>query len=222
MPVAGACRRRVATRMQHAEVGRERRIGRVLHRHFDDAALAGALALVQRGHDRAIEVDAGAEIADGRTGLDRRLVGEAGRIDDAAHRLHDQIHGRVVAIGAGLAVARARAIDQARIDLVQGGGADAQAIHHARRKVLDQDVGPRGHLAQQFAALFGLEIERHRLLVGIEHGEWQGGAAHVATAAQMLAAERLDLDDLGAGHGHQEGRVRPVIDVRQVDHRDAR
>ena len=222
MPVAGARRRGRAARMQHAEIRGERRIGRILHRDFDDAALAGALALVERGHDRAVEMDAGHEIADRRAGLDRRLIRKAGRIDDAAHRLHHQIHRRIVAIRTVLPVARARPVDQPRIDLVQVGGTEPETVHDARREVLDEDVGARHHLAQQFAALFGLEIERHRLLVGVEHRERQGGAAHVAAAAQMLAAERLDLDHVRARHRHQKRRVGPVVDVREVDDRDAR
>ena len=69
MAVAGARRRFRAARMEHAEVGGERGINGVLHRHFDHAGDARVLALVQRGHDRAVEVDAGHEIAQGRPDL---------------------------------------------------------------------------------------------------------------------------------------------------------
>ena len=222
MPVAGARGGCGAARMQHAEIGGKHCIGSVLHGDIDDAALAGTLALVKRGHDGGIEMNAGAEIAQRRAGLDRRLIGIAGRIDDAAHCLHHQIHGGVVAIRAIFPVSRARPIDQSRIDLVQIRGADAEAVDDARREVLHQDVGARGQLAQQLAAFLGLEIERDRLLVGVQHRKREGGPAHVAAAAQMLAPERLDLDDLRAGHGHEEGRIGPVVDVRQIDHRDAR
>ncbi len=208
--------------MHHAEIRGERGIGRVLHGDFHHAPLAGALALVKRGHDRSIEMDARAEIAQGGARLHRRLVGKAGRVDDAAHRLHYQVHGWIVPIGPRLAVAGARAVDQARIDLVQIGRTDPEAFGDAGREVLHQDVGARHHLAQEVAALLYLQIERDRLLVGVQHGERKRRPAHVAAAAQMLAVERLDLDDLGAGHGHQKGGIGPVVDVRKVDHRDPR
>ena len=69
--------------------------------------------------------------------------GKAGRVDHAAHRLHDEVHGRIVAVGTVLAVTRARAVDEPRVDLLQLGRADAEAVHHARGEVLDEDVGAR-------------------------------------------------------------------------------
>ena len=46
MPVAGAFRRGSAACMHHAEIRGEGGVSCVLHGDFDDAALAGALALV--------------------------------------------------------------------------------------------------------------------------------------------------------------------------------
>jgi len=136
------------------------------------------------------------------------------------HRLDHEIHRRIVAIRAGLAVARARAIDQARVDRLQRGGTDAQPVGDPRREVLDHDVSARDHLEQKRPPGRVLQVQRHAPLVRVQHCERQIGAAEVAAAAQMLAARRLDLDHVGAGHRHQEGRVGTVVDVRQVDDPD--
>src|SRR6185312_2230012 len=64
--------------------------------------------------------------------------------------------------------------------------------------------------------------ERHRALVGIEHGEGEGGAAPDRNAvAQRLPLERLDLDDLGARLGHQQRRIGALIDLAKIDHCDS-
>jgi hypothetical protein len=52
------------------------RVGGLLHRHLDEAAPAGALALEQRCEGGSIEVDPGNEIDDCRAGLDRRPSGK--------------------------------------------------------------------------------------------------------------------------------------------------
>ena len=222
MAVAGTCRGFRATRVKHAEVGGERGIDGVLHRHFDHAGNPGVLALVQRRHDRAEEMDAGHEIAKGRAGFHRRLVGVAGRGDHAGHRLHDEVHGGIVTVRTALAVTRAGTVDEPRVDLLQVGGADAEAVHHARREVLDQYIGTRHQLLEQRAALLGLEVEGDGLLVRIQHRERQGGPTRVAAAAQVLALERLDLDDVRTGHCHEKGGVRAVVEVGEVDDGDTR
>ena len=99
--------------------------------------------------------------------------------------------------------------------------AQAETIHHAGCKVFHHHIGTRRHFAEQRFALLGLEIQRHRLLVGIQHRKRQISAAHVATAAQVFAFEGLDLDDARAGHRHHERGVRTGVDVRQVQHGDA-
>ena len=75
-------------------------------------------------------------------------------------------------------------------------------------------------VAQQFFAALVLEVEGDCVLVRVEHGEWQVGAAHVAAAAQMFPALRLDLNDARPGQRDQQRRVRPVIDVTEIDDRD--
>src|SRR3546814_99315 len=114
VPVAGAAWALVALRHVHAEIGGHGRIGRVLHRDLDDSAPPGALALVERRDDRGVEVDAGAEVAKRGPRLHRRLVGIAGDADDPHHRLHDEIHRRIVPVGSFFSISGAGAVDEAR------------------------------------------------------------------------------------------------------------
>ena len=157
-------------------------------------------ALVQRGHRRGVEVDAGEEIDHRRPGFQRRPVRHAGDADQAGHRLDRQIHRQIVAVGAGQAISGARGVDQPRVDLVQHLEADAEPVHHPRRKVLQQHVALLGHAKQQLLAALVLEVERDRALVRVEHRDRKGRAlARRGAAAQRLAVGRLDLDHVGAG-----------------------
>ena len=84
---------------------------------------------------------AGGEIDQRRAGLHRRSVRVAGRIHDAGDGLHGQVHRRIVAIGAVVAVAGGLRDDQARVDLLQLRLREAQPVHHAGAEILHQHVG---------------------------------------------------------------------------------
>ena len=58
------------------------------------------------------------------------------------------------------------------------------------------------------------------LLVRVEHRERKRCTAHHAAAAQVLAALRFDLDHVGAGLRHQEGRVGAVVDLGEIHNLD--
>ena len=80
--VAGALRRDAARQVAGAEVGEHRDLG-VEQRHVDRLALAGAVAVAQRGEDRGHGVHAGEEIGDRDADLLRaaagRVVGDLAR-----------------------------------------------------------------------------------------------------------------------------------------------
>jgi len=78
-------------------------------------------------------------------------VGIAGRIGDAAHRLDGDVHGGEIAIGPVEPEARAAAVDQPRIELVQHIPAQPQPLHDANGEVLDQDVGLGDQLEEDLA-----------------------------------------------------------------------
>ena len=77
-------------------------------------------------------------------------------------------------------------------------------------------------LAQQRLAGLGLQVERHRALVGVQHRHRQRGVrARRRAPAAGLAVRRLDLDHVGAGLGHQQGGVRALEDLAEIQHSDA-
>ena len=155
-------------------------------------------------------------------GLQRRPVGLAGDADQAGHRLDRQIHRQIVTVGTAQAISRARGINQPRVDLVQNLEADAEPVHHPRRKVLQQHVALRGHAEQQLLAALVLEVESDRALVRVEHRDRKCRAhARRGATAQRLTVGRLDLDHVRAGRRHQQGRVRTLIDLPEIEHRDA-
>ena len=193
MPVAGAVGHAGVTVHHRTQRRGERDHRRLVHGDLDPLALAGALALHQRAQNAGAEMDARQEVADRRARLGRRPVGVAGGVGDAAHRLDGDVHGREVAIGSVEAEARAAAIDQARVDLAQHLPADAEAIHHAGRKILDQHVGLGDQCQEDLLAARLLEIEHHQLLVGVQHDQRIGLDLALA-AAHDVALRRLDLE----------------------------
>src|SRR5207237_10419023 len=88
-----------------------------LHRQLDTLALAGELALVERGENADRAVQPGAGVADRRAGLERATVGLAGYRYRAAGCLRDHVEGEEILVGAVLAEALDLRIDDPRIDL---------------------------------------------------------------------------------------------------------
>src|SRR5690606_18174178 len=112
------------------------------------------------------------------------------------------------AVGAGLAKARHRAVNQTRIDLAQAFIVEAVAFQIADLVVLEQDVRLRCQPSHELLALWLRDIDGHGLLVAVRadvHGaerrifpallvfhEWW------AEVARIIAFSRpLDLDDIG-------------------------
>ena len=67
-------------------------------------------------------------------------------------RLRDHVEGEVVLVRAALAEALDLGVDQPRVERVQHVPAEPQALDRARRHVLDEDVGARGHLLDEAEA----------------------------------------------------------------------
>ena len=82
----------------------------------------------------------GAEIANRQADRNRRAVGLAGDVHDAAHTLRDQVKAAAPGVGPVVAETGKLGVDQPRVDLAQGIKAEAGARHHGRTIVLDQDV----------------------------------------------------------------------------------
>ncbi len=190
---------------------------RILHRHLQPLALAGAGAVEQRADDAERHQHAGSGVADRRAGLDRspaRLAGDAHR---AAGGLGDRVERKTALIGTAGAEALYLGIDDAGVDRADDVVAEPQPLDRAGREVLGEDVGLLHHLLDQSQAALGLQVDGERPLVGIVHHEVVGIAE---AGAAGLAARRLDLGDVGAHPGERFGAGRARLELRQIKHAD--
>ncbi len=159
-------------------------------------------------------------------GLTGWLAGFAGDAHRAARGLRDHVEGERFLVWAALAEALDLAIDDAGVDLFQHVIAKAEALDRAGGEVLGEHVGLFDQLFDQLDALLGLEVDRRRLLVGVEDLEIEGvvrlPAGRRDAPAGIARFRVLDLDDLGAkpGQGLSAGGTR--LELGQIDDLDTR
>src|SRR6185369_7508305 len=140
----------------------------------------------------------------------------------ATRGVHDRGVGRTLARRTLLAVARNRAIDQPRILLVQRRRIEAEALHYAGTKILDQDVALLGEVVDELARLGLLQVEAEALLAAVENSVVRAETvAHRLAAAHVVAFGRLDLDDFRARVGEQPRAVRARDHRAEVQHADS-
>src|SRR5207249_3029504 len=98
-----------------------------------------------------------------------------------------------------------------------------QALHEAGGEVLHHDVGALDHLQEELAPGRILEVDRHAALVGVEDKEEHRiEPGHLRTiAARLLAARRLDLDDVGAEPAQELGAGRAGFELGEIENPDA-
>src|ERR1700730_7174026 len=113
---------------------------RVLHRHLEPPALAGAVALVQGAEDRRRHQHAGAGVAKGEARLDRRAVWFAGDADRAARCLRDHVESEPLLMRAAGSEALDLAIDDAGVEPFDRFVIEPQALDRAGRHVFDRDI----------------------------------------------------------------------------------
>src|SRR5882762_2593336 len=182
---------------------------------------AGILgALHQRAEDSGAEMDAAEEVADGGAGLDRRPIGKARRVHDAAHRLDREIHRRQIAVGPAEPEAGAAAVDQPRILLLQQVPPEAQTVHHADGEVLHHHVGLAHETEEERLTVGLLEVENHRLLVGVQHDQGIGLDLTLA-GPDDIALRALDLEHARAHEAEQQATVRALVDLAEIEHQQA-
>src|SRR5229473_2039397 len=222
--LGAVARRRLAGALHRAKTGAHVVDHRVLHRQLQPPALAGAVALVQGAEDRRRHQHAGAGVAEAQARLDRRPVGLAGDADRAAGGLRDHIEGQPRLVRAAAAKALDLAIDDPRVDFLDGFVVEAEALDRAGRHVLDRDVGLLQQFLDDLEPLWRLQIDRQRLLVDVELVEIPGvviGLAGPQPAAGIAASRVLDLDHLRAEPGQDLGRGRARLELGEVHHLDA-
>ncbi len=111
----------------------------------------GGRAADQRRLDRRDRVDAGENVGEGDADLLRLAVGFAGQVHHPAHALDDEVVAGARRVGAVVAEAGDRAIDEARIERLQAGVVEPVLGEPAGLEILDQHVGARGEPAHDLA-----------------------------------------------------------------------
>ena len=194
---------------------------RLQQRGLHPLALAGNVALQQRGEDADGAEQPGGEVGDGDADPHRALAGRAGDRHQPAHALRDLIEARPLVVGAVLAEAGDAAIDDARVDLAQALIVDAELCLHVGTKILDHDVGLLGEPLEHFEALGVLQVQRHGPLVAVQILEIRA----LARAARLLAAgvlqQRVDLDDVGAPIRQLPHAGGPGANAGEIEHGEA-
>ena len=203
--------------------------GRLHQRRLDHHALAGPVAVLERGQQGEHRVQATQRVARA-AGHDRRaflVSGDPGQPGDLLHRLGEP---GPVAPRAVEAPRRHAQDDQAGIGAPQIVVEQPEALDDARRVVLDQDVARGQQPARQREALGLGEVEGHVALVGVRAVE-QGRElprpvphrrVRGAHAGAVRALHRLDLHHVGAQEAEDLRRVRSGPVRREVEHPQAR
>ena len=153
--------------------------------------------------------------------------GVAGEVHDAAHALRHQVVAGARGIGAGLAEAGDRAIDQAGVFLAQAGIIETELGKPADLEILDQHVRARRELAHDAAPFLALEIELDRALAAI--GSVEIGGSEMAAVGRLdegrspaagvvSGALAFDLDDVGAEIGQNLPRPRTCQNAGKFEH----
>ena len=213
--------RRRDLELSRLDLGQCQRQHALEHRDVDVLALAGGIALVERRHDCAEGVRAGQDVGDVDAAVFRLrpagLIGHVGHVVARSGVDHRGV-GRKLGRRAGLAVARDRAVDKARVDLFELGVGEAQPPGNARAVILDENVGLGRESTHGLRRDRILEVEHYGALAGIELAEARGGVGSQGwPRAHHVALGALDLDDVGAEVGEQARAMRSRDRRGQID-----
>ena len=199
--------------------------------HVDVRAAARALQPFEAGDGSDGGVCAGDGVGDeGAGAVGAVVVGVAGDGGEPAGGLDVRAVGDPVAPRAGRAEAADGNHHESGIHLAQLFVGEAEVGHDAGAVVLDDDIGLRGEVEEDAAALVGREVEGDIALVAVHLVEVAGAVpvvlagveAGVVAAARGGARGQLDLDDLGAEVGEVAAGDRSGPVVRDLDDTEAR
>src|SRR5215831_4393992 len=209
----------LAGRKEDAGIEGEERSDRLVHGDAHVLAEPSGLARVEGCQDALRRVEARDEIADRHADLVGRSIARPGEIHDAGFPLHDDVIAGPVLLEAGVAETRNRAIDHGGATRPHRRIAEAQAVHCAGARVLDQHVRNSDQAPEHLLARFALHVERHAFLVAVDGEEigrlitlegWGEGARVVAFPGAF------HLDHLGAEVAQLHGAVGPREHPREV------
>ncbi|MNL09996.1 hypothetical protein D3C87_1307830 [compost metagenome] len=194
--------------------------------HLDVLALAGTFAPVQGGQHAVDDVHRADLVREAGTHGHGRSVAAPGGGGQPGQALDQHVLAGPLQVGAAVAIAGARAIDDARIDFLEGLVAEAQARQHAGTEVLDQHIGALDQFVDHFARAFGLEVQGQGALVAVP-GQEVGAFAAAQPAVverqgteQVALARTFHLDDGGAQVGQQLRGERALKKMAEVEDGD--
>ena len=142
---------------------------------------------------------------------------------EAGLGLDDRVIGRRVGHRPLGAEAGHTAIDEARVDLAQLVGTEAEARHHAGPIVAEDHVGLRCELFDDGLALVALDVDTKRPLAPVAVREQRRDAAlgRPEVTHRVTQFERLDLDDFGTLVGEHHRGERRRDHGRELHHSDS-
>ncbi len=183
----------------------------------------------QRREHHRHQCKAGVQVDNRRAAAYRRAIGLAGEAHQAAVRLQREIVGAHVRKGTFLAVGIELAVDHAGIDRAQRLVAQAEALHRARAKIVDDDVAAFRHAQRSGPAGVRRKVDADAALVAVEGNKRGAGAlgvagrvvGHAEIARFVAAARFLDLDDVGTEVAQHLRGGRRREDAREVEDADA-
>ena len=206
-----------------ADHGAEERQLALEHGHVDGLAPPGPLLHPQRQHDSEGRVHARRHVRNRRSRAHAPAAFLARHRDHAALGLEDQVERGAITIGAVLAEAGHRAVDDAGVVLARRRIGQAQAFERARPVVLEDDVCARHELEEELLAPRMLEVHLDPLLVAVQAHEVRSLAARqrrAPRARDVAGTLGLQLDHPRAEVGEHGGAERAGEGVAQIDDGD--
>jgi hypothetical protein len=164
----------------------------------------------------------GGDVAERHARQRRIAAGLAGHGHDPGVGLADVVEAGEVRQLALLTQTGDRAHDEIGLDRAQGFPVEAEFLHHARGEVLHHHIDLLDQLAADFLGFGFAQVHAQGALAAVVLDEVAAAAfALHRQHARGVAGEGFDLDDVGAGLGHQPGAVGTGDIVAEIQDLDA-
>ena len=189
--------------------------------HVDQLALAGAVAVGQRGqqcHREHLAGDVVGMVQRGAAG--ERTVAIAPQVHEPGEACVEWSVRGHLRVRTSPAVALRRDIDHRRVHRAYVVVTETRAIENRAAVVLGHDVSGRAERMSEVTAFVGREIDRHTCAsptLGVE-GEGLVDLAAGGAAQYVGVSDRLDLDDLGAEFGQHTAHLGHHGRHAELDH----
>lgn len=184
---------------------------------------AGFFTVIQRSADGEAGIQTAEQVTNGHTGTGWARCRPAGDAHAAAHSLADEVVAGTIGIGAILAKAGDRSINQARIQLFALFIAEAQTAHNTGTVVFQQYISALYQFAEQFFSVLCFEVDGNTALIAVQILEIHAQSTiffQRARVADEVAAggQVFHLDNIGAHIGQipYHSRDLPRKSVKQA------